>query len=277
MISYILYALYTLCSALILYLIIEWHWLIPGKGNIAILMYHQISSDNANSADLVVSAERFRQHLEILKHKKYHIVSFSKLIEMEKSGDLTKDNKGKYAVLTFDDGYLDNQELLLPILEEHQISASIFLTVGLIGKTNTWDGGSEQLLNYEQLTAMSKSPCIEFALHSYNHQSYSDLSIDDIQKDIEKCTDQLTAHNIPYLPVIAYPFGAYPKRDAEKKQQLFQLFKNMNISHALRIGNQKCKLPFAQPYEIRRINAKGTDSLLTFKVKLNKGNRKLFG
>jgi hypothetical protein len=44
----------------------------------------------------------------------------------------------------------------------------------------------------------------------------------------------------------------------------------------LRIGNQINKFPFKNPYEIMRIDIKGEDSLLKFKLKLRFGKLKLF-
>ena len=45
---------------------------------------------------------------------------------------------------------------------------------------------------------------------------------------------------------------------------------------AFRIGNRVNKFPFKNKYEIQRIDIKGQDSLLKFKLKLRFGKLKLF-
>jgi hypothetical protein len=40
--------------------------------------------------------------------------------------------------LTFDDGWADNHGALLPILREYGITATIYVTTGLMGRPNPW-------------------------------------------------------------------------------------------------------------------------------------------
>jgi len=49
-----------------------------------------------------------------------------------------------------------------------------------------------------------------------------------------------------------------------------------NIAYALRIGNRVNSFPLRHPYEVQRIDIKGEDSFLKFKLKLRLGKLKLF-
>lgn len=51
------------------------------------------------------------------------------------------DRKGRYALITFDDGYLDNYALAYPILRRHQVPAAFFIATGFIDKPSLpwWD------------------------------------------------------------------------------------------------------------------------------------------
>jgi hypothetical protein len=54
------------------------------------------------------------------------------------------------------------------------------------------------------------------------------------------------------------------------------LFRDFKFDFALRIGNRINHVPFNDPYELKRIDIKGTDSMYTFTIKLRKGRQKLF-
>ena len=256
---------------ILLYLIIEWSWFIPAAGNVAILMYHKVTHSENDS--LAITTTYLRKQFDYIKRKGYKVVSLSQLMKIEAE---EKKLSEKYVVLTFDDGYKNNKELLLPILEEYGFCATISLTVGYIGNENIWDGGGLKLLSYADLKEMSSLQNIEFALHSYKHQSYSDMTIEEIKDDVDECKKQLKINKIPFIAVLAYPYGAYPKKNKEKRERMLDILKDAGIKYALRIGNGMNALPFKKPYEIKRINVRGSDSFSIFKTKLKKGHKKLF-
>ena len=107
----------------------------PWKGKGAILMYHRILPDKDMDKDLnlgmAVSSSNFYKHMEAIK-KKYQLCTINELIEG------SKNNKFMVAI-TFDDGYKDNLIHALPILEEHKIPASIYITTKFLEKkVNMW-------------------------------------------------------------------------------------------------------------------------------------------
>jgi len=107
----------------------------PSQNSVTIIGYHRVVADIENAEEnsiygLVVSAETFREHCRILKHN-FEVVSLeeaTEFLEGEKYSYLPK------AVITFDDGYLDNYEEAFPILREFDLPATIFLPTTMIGK-----------------------------------------------------------------------------------------------------------------------------------------------
>ena len=90
--------------------------------NKAILNYHRITPDNNTGKpndELAVSAKRFKEQLIFLK-KYYNFVSLNNLLNFKKK------NKPSIS-LTFDDGYKDNLTNALPILNELNIPATIYI------------------------------------------------------------------------------------------------------------------------------------------------------
>ena len=52
-----------------------------------------------------------------------------------------KERKGRFALITFDDGYRDNYEVAFPILKSQGLSAAFFVTTGFVDKPRLswWD------------------------------------------------------------------------------------------------------------------------------------------
>lgn len=101
------------------------------RNKVLTLYYHRVNSLENDYHMLCVSPTRFRQQMLYLKNK-YSIVRFE-----DDWNTLDSDA----VVITFDDGYLDNLEYALPILEELQIPATIFISTGTLeqDKELWWD------------------------------------------------------------------------------------------------------------------------------------------
>jgi peptidoglycan/xylan/chitin deacetylase (PgdA/CDA1 family) len=250
-----------------LFLTIQYSLFLPPVKGLPILMYHKVSL-NVNDA-LTVSINNLEQHFKYLSDQKYTCLPFSKILEY-KNNEIPKHS----FVLTFDDAYLNNLEYLYPLLKKYNFHATIMLPVSFLGKVNEWDHGNEPIMNYGQLLSMD-SKYVSFGLHTYEHISLKNSSFDVITKDLEKCKLELNANGISYLPILAYPYGAYPK-SKDKKNLFFELLKNNGIEYGLRIGNKINKWPIKNKYEVKRIDVRGNDSFWAFKTKLKKGRVKLF-
>ena len=108
----------------------------PWKGNGAILTYHRILPDEKIKDDLdvglAVPASNFEKQIKLLKAK-YDIVSIDELIN-----NLKLKKKEKFLLsITFDDGYKDNLNFALPVLEHYKIPATIYIITRFLD-TEVW-------------------------------------------------------------------------------------------------------------------------------------------
>jgi len=262
----------TLIIILVLaWLVLEYSLFIPPKKGIPILMYHKVSATFADG--LSVSSGNFEKQLEYISKKGYQTMSFAELTRIHENGGRLP---SRPIILTFDDAYADFSEQALPLLKKFNLKATVFIPVAYIGKTNIWDKGSDRIMTVEQIKSISLNENIEFGIHSFFHRSYGDLNLEDMKDDLENCTQTLTFYKISFVHVLAYPFGGYPKKDELLNSQMKQLFREKELKFALRIGNRINSWPLKDPYEIKRIDIKGTDNYTTFKTKLRKGRKKLF-
>jgi peptidoglycan/xylan/chitin deacetylase (PgdA/CDA1 family) len=121
------------------------------------LLYHRVSSDNRSLdafspySGLSVTKEVFEIQVEFLK-KNYNCVSLPYALDLLTKGELTP----KTVVLTFDDGYKNNLDVALPILEKYEVPATIYLTSGLIDRT-------AELWWFEQEKIIKNSSKLDFS------------------------------------------------------------------------------------------------------------------
>ncbi len=107
----------------------------PARNTVNIIAYHRVVADIAKAESesfygLVVSAETFRRHCELLSSS-FNVVS------LETAAEVVKGKRRAHrpvAVLTFDDGYLDFYEEAFPILKQIGLPATVFLPTESIGK-----------------------------------------------------------------------------------------------------------------------------------------------
>lgn len=230
-----------------------------------ILMYHNVTNDEKMGKGLTITTQKLESHFRYLSENKY--TSFH-LSELEKIAAIPE----KSIVITFDD-VTENQLLAVELLQKYNLKATFFIPFAYVGKTDEWNNGSEKIMTFDQLRNLPEN--IELGLHSYAHKKYSNLSETECNADFETCFRSVEEHRLKVYNAVAYPYGNYPKNEP-KKSKFKSVLQQNNIKMGLRIGNKINKFPFKNPYEIMRIDVKGDDSLLKFKLKLRFGKLKLF-
>lgn len=233
------------------------------KESIRILMYHQVLPQSiAYKNDLIVTVENLEEQLIYIKNN-FETVFFKDL-EVSKSVE----NK---IILTFDDGYYNNLQYLIPLLEKYQLKATIFIPTEFI--QNNLNGDEKVYMNFDEIKSLNPN-LIEIALHSHSHKNFSQITLSKAETDLLKNIKILEQNKINFTKVLAYPYGKFPK-DKERKKEFFKMLERIGIVSAMRIGNNVASYPFKKRFEVNRIDIKYGDSLKVFKWKLKFGKIKL--
>jgi peptidoglycan/xylan/chitin deacetylase (PgdA/CDA1 family) len=113
----------------------------PWRRRLSILMYHRIPAQPDPLFPGEVDAARFVEHLRFLKQA-FNIIPLREAVGMLAQGRLPV----RAACLTFDDGYADNAEVALPIMQEHGVSATVFVATGFLDGGRMWNDSVIELV-----------------------------------------------------------------------------------------------------------------------------------
>lgn len=101
-----------------------------------ILLYHRIARPPIDPWNLCVSPENFAAHVAALQQYA-RVVPLTELL----AATVSAPTERPPVAITFDDGYVDNLRVALPILTEAGVPATVFVTTGSLGSDQPfwWD------------------------------------------------------------------------------------------------------------------------------------------
>lgn len=120
-----------------------------GQG-IPVLEYHNIVklSDGIASSDMVVNVETFTEQMKWLHDNHYTTITAAELVQYM-NGSLKLEHPDKTVVISFDDGYL-NQQNALPALNQYGFKGTFSIIA-------SYAYGSPGYMNWDQVRALANS------------------------------------------------------------------------------------------------------------------------
>jgi peptidoglycan/xylan/chitin deacetylase (PgdA/CDA1 family) len=177
---------------------------------IPILVYHQIDVAPPKGAafrSLYVAPGAFARQMRLLRFLGYQGLSMTALMPY-----LRGERRGKVCGITFDDGYLNNLQHALPVLNAHGFSSTCYVVSQRLGLTNDWDAGAGiapvPLMNAQQLNQWI-SGGQELGAHTRHHVHLPEMSAQQSFQEISECKTELEA--LVHAPVqhFCYPYGDF--------------------------------------------------------------------
>lgn len=202
--------------------------------------YDESLGEGCNES-ICLDVKNFREQLDYLKNNGYRTITMEEFKQwMYQEIELPE----KSVLLTIDDGALGtgkhNGNKLIPILEEYQMHATLFLIAGW------WD-----IENY-------RSPYLEIESHTYDMHNYGDCgrgqllceSKENVINDLKKSVDIIKSTN-----AFCFPFYNYDQKSIEAVQEAgFQLAFIGGYRSATR-SDDKYKIPRYPIYKTTSINS----------------------
>jgi peptidoglycan/xylan/chitin deacetylase (PgdA/CDA1 family) len=191
---------------------------------IPVLLYHSVSQDTSPkaSANFNVLPSTFEKQMKWLYDNGYKTLTPEDLSALAAG---SKKCPEKSFVLTFDDGYYNNSEIVLPILKKYNFKAFFFIATSFIGETTVFPWiESDSPLDPKDYGPMNESQLLDLdsagmfvCSHAHSHKRLSQLSEEDSEKDIIQSLNVLNKILDKPIESFAYPYGA--KDDFSEKHR----------------------------------------------------------
>ncbi|KPU83409.1 polysaccharide deacetylase [Psychromonas sp. PRT-SC03] len=191
---------------------------------IPIIMYHRfIEKDSEKGVHgTYLNIKMLEKHFKLLKRLNFETLTFS---DIQEKGFIHRLQVGKrFIMITADDGYKDNLELMLPLLEKYRFKATIYAVSA--ESFNRWDVECDNnpekrvaLMTPNELKKLNQSPYIEIGGHTLTHPQLQKLNYAEQYHQIAENKKQLETLLDQKLISFAYPYGLHDQnsKDIVKK------------------------------------------------------------
>lgn len=219
------------------------------KADFPVIFYHDVVQGKGFSVQ-EASLESFTRQMDFLKKHGYRTLLFSDLDALL-TGRAAVDEKK--VLVTFDDGYLSNFQLVLPLMQERGLNFNIFLNTRMV------EEGEPEFMTVDMVKAMHRSGIVEFGSHTHSHINTNLVRKEELIHEVLACNSRLEKW-LGYSPEdFCYPYGAYTARNHEV---LARYYKRIYTSDA------KPQEEINGAYVRGRVGIKTYDTDYTFKNKL---------
>ena len=183
--------------------------------SIPILLYHHVGAPPPTGGwrSLFVSPKHFDRQMRVL-----HLLGYKGLSMHDLEPYLLGDKTGKVVGITFDDGYVDNVENALPVLQRFGFTATCYVVSGLVGSVNVWDAENgvppSPLMDIDQLKSWVAGG-MEIGAHTRSHVNLCKCDDATALAEIAGCKDDLELALGVHIQSFCYPFGEHRAEHAE--------------------------------------------------------------
>ena len=167
--------------------------------------------------------------------------------------------------VTFDDGYRDNFECALPILDEFEIPATFFVATSFIGVDLAFPRYStccerDGFMSWEQVAELA-SRGHEVGGHGRTHRELAGLTPQEILSEAKGCRDDIRLQAGVDARLFCYPRGS-------EGAHVRELVERAGFEGACTVS-PGANRPGQAPFGLLRTEVSGEDGLSDFRSKLN--------
>ncbi len=239
-------------------------WLLRSRGRpdtsgLRILLYHRISNDRD---ELAVAPRRFREQMDFLSSEGYQALGLVEAVDLLSDGRLP----ARTVALTFDDGYLDVAEEVLPLLEERGFRATVFVVTGVADGLARlpWYRRQPPLLTWEDIVRLDREGILSFEAHTITHPNLPSLDAETARREIAGSKAALEARLERGVEAFSYPAGRFGARE-----RTFVVNANFRMAVSVNPGvNGRA----ADRFALYRRQVDPRDRLLDFRAKIGGGH-----
>lgn len=135
-------------------------------------------------------------------------------IDIQAVQDGTFIKNSSQVLITFDDGYKDNYEVVLPILERHGVHALFFLLPKYLGRNNLWNTRTNVILDHLNSTQVKEllQAGQSIGSHGLTHHKLTKFDDEAVVVELRESRRLLEEMFEVSLDCFAYPYGVSDER-----------------------------------------------------------------
>lgn len=160
----------------------------------AVLLYHAVGPHGGRFG---IDPEAFADHLDAV------VDSGRRPVTMSELADAPADTAELLVAISFDDGFADNLEVALPLLESRGIPATVYVTTSYVDGRSSNPAGMLSPLGVCELHAAG----VEVGSHSVHHLSLDRLPVDRLREEMRSSKAWLEDLIGAEVRSFAYPHG----------------------------------------------------------------------
>jgi peptidoglycan/xylan/chitin deacetylase (PgdA/CDA1 family) len=115
-------------------------------------------------------------------------------------------------LITFDDGYRELYDVVLPGLEAREVPFHVFLVTDYVGRDNEWDLSLGRRpfrhLDWAQIVEMAARG-VTFGSHGATHGDLTTMSPNEVRDELARSKSAIEDHLGQPAQTVSYPFGRY--------------------------------------------------------------------
>lgn len=230
---------------------------IPVNVNIPVLMYHIIQPEIIDST-IWITDELFGQHLAALEAYNYTPLTFDDYLAI-RAGTIPPPDKP--VILTIDDGFKNVFDYAYPLLQSHEMRATIFISSGLVTDSCDEEGRNYKynlpFLCWDEIRSMDFE-LIKPESHGVTHPhlpllSYSE-QLTELIDSKTKIESQIQGHIVKHF---AYPYG-----EGYNDVELHKLLLKAGYESGIATLGETANTELSPIYAIPRLNPTMENSLI---------------
>lgn len=168
------------------------------------LMYHSVATVGEDPYLITVDPARFRRQLRWLSSWGLRGVAVGTLLRSHREGAA-----GGMVGLSFDDGYRDFAEEVMPALVEHGFTATVYVVADRLGGYNDWDRqGPRKPLMTAQHVREAVAAGLEIGSHGLTHRRLAGLGAQDLAAQVTGSRQVLEDLTGQAVEGFCYPYGS---------------------------------------------------------------------
>lgn len=168
------------------------------KKLIRCIYYHNIVSDRKGDSFQDVELNKFKEQMLYLRNSGYETLLFKEIEEVQQQNDNCK----KHILITFDDGFRSNYELVFPLMKKLELKFCIFLRIDKIDNDDDY-------LTWDMIKEMHGSGLVSFGAHTYSHISSIEINPNNYKREVLSVNRAIQENTGEPVEDFCFPYGYY--------------------------------------------------------------------